>query len=598
METAGEFDIHAVNLGIFDGQVAHAHINGALALAPKVILFGEQTRLPYFPDDQRLPKLHAGDPLVLLFWKVLQKIPDTLRYALIESQLSITLIRGEGLLYYDNYRCHQAVHIGRRRHSIYLAEVLLHEAADKGYDHWAIAEGIIYASWMLLDFLLLVDLFKSHRKMARQVPNYRLGEPQFLKLIGRHNLHRRDSVDQGRSEVREFVDAYKGELVRYSTSDVAAGDPVELAHQVFDAQCEQRWAYDKMARIAQVFNYPRMFLFDRDIIHGIAHDLAVRRGEDIAPQTFADALHDYQDAQRFDPKPLLAAFCKGVVPKPRAAFLEKVVELGEPGLRAYFEAYRQGEETAQDLVHGLWMYLCSLSSDAAGVFSRLGRCRAWGRGDREEGEFERALCGILVRLDKAPNYAELSAQVVDMGAAARDELVELIERQRLEDEDEWEVFKGRKQSIVMRACELLEQMQGTGGEGTRSVQAAGIDLHQDEIVVGILQDGPHRHTSDPSAVLMYLRNYQRSFKDFGPGDPDTGFLLACVLIRMDRSEHYNYLLEQIPRLGVAALSAMYSVSEQIPERDMNRRTILTQARIISAQMLAQTRALARRERSR
>ena len=351
-----------------------------------------------------------------------------------------------------------------------------------------------------------------------------------------------------------------------------------------------------MERIAQVFNYPRMFLFDRDIIHGVAYDLAVRRGEDIAPQSFADALHDYEDSLRFDPKPLLAAFCKGVVPKPRAAFIEKVVELGEQGLRGYFAAYRQGEEAAQELVHALWMYLCSLSSDAAGVFSRLGRCRAWGREGRAEGEFERALCGILVRLDKAPNYAELSAEVANMGGAARDELLELIEQQRLEEEDEWEVFKGKKQTIVTRACELLEQMQG-GGDNGSSVPATGIELHQDETIVGILQDNPHRHTSDPSAVLMYVRNYQRSLKDFGPGDPDTGFLLASVLIRLDRSEHYEYLLEQVLRLGTPALSAMYSVFEQIPERDMKRRTILKQARIQSAQMLAQTRALARQNRT-
>jgi len=597
METAQDLNIHSVNLGIFDGEVGHADINQALTLAPRVILFGEQTRLPYFPDDTRLPKLHASDPLVLLFWKVLKKIPDNLRYALIESQLSITLIRGENLLFYDNYRRHQAVHIGWRRHTIYLAEVLLHEAADKGYDHWAIAEGVIYAGWMLLDFLLLVDIFKTHRKLARKVPNYRIGEPQLLKLISRHNLHRRDSADQGRSEVREFVDAYKGQLVRYSAADVAAADPVELAHQVFDPACQQRWAYDKMSRIAQVFSYPRMFLFDRDIIHGVAYSLAVHRGEDIAPESFADALHDYEDSLRFDPKPLLAAFCKGVVPKPRAAFIEKVVELGDKGLRGYFVAYRQGETAAQDLVHALWMYLCSLSSDAAGVFSRLGRCRAWGRGDREEEEFERALCGILVRLDKAPNYAELSAEVTDMGEVARDELAELIEQQQLEEEDEWEVFKGKKQTIVTRACELLEQLQG-GGEDGGQVQATGIDLHQDEIIVGVLQDSPHRHTSDPSAVLMYVRNYERSLKDFGPGDPDTGFLLVCVLIRLDRSEHYEYLLEQVPRLGTSALSAMYSVFDQIPERDMKRRTILKEARIRSAQMLAQTQALARRNRAR
>ncbi len=150
-----------INLGLFDGEVSHAEINQALALADKVILFGEQTRLPHFPDDAPLPKLHAGDPLVLLFWKVFKKIPENLREALLGAPLSITLVRDDGLLFFDNFRRHQALHIGRRRCTLYLPEMLLHAAEDTGYDYWAIAEGVIYASWMLLDYLLLVDVIKA-----------------------------------------------------------------------------------------------------------------------------------------------------------------------------------------------------------------------------------------------------------------------------------------------------------------------------------------------------------------------------------------------------------------------------------------------------
>ena len=83
MEAGLEFTGQAVNLGIFDGEVGHAQINWAITAADKVILIGEQTRLPHFPDDMRLRKLHTGDPLVLLLWKVLGKIPSNMRDALI-----------------------------------------------------------------------------------------------------------------------------------------------------------------------------------------------------------------------------------------------------------------------------------------------------------------------------------------------------------------------------------------------------------------------------------------------------------------------------------------------------------------------------------
>ena len=66
-----------VNLGILDGDVPHADINRSIAGADRVILFGEQTRLPHFPEDQRLLKLHSG--LVLLFWEVLKKVPEHVR---------------------------------------------------------------------------------------------------------------------------------------------------------------------------------------------------------------------------------------------------------------------------------------------------------------------------------------------------------------------------------------------------------------------------------------------------------------------------------------------------------------------------------------
>jgi hypothetical protein len=577
------------NLGIWDGCVSHEDINDAVRVAPKEILFGEQTRLPYFPEDRRLPKLHSGEPLVLQFWKVLEKIPESLREALVDLPISITLTRTGNLPYFRDFRCHQAVHIGRRRRTIYLSEELLHEAAAKGYDHWAVAEGVIFAAWTLFDYMLLVEVLKSYIAVLSDLPNYRLGEPLVLKLVGEHNRHRRDSIDSGRSELGEFVNGYKQQLLRVSPAAAAQADPFELARTVFDPDLEEKWSRGKMERIAKIFNYPRIFLFDRDIIHAVARKTAERKGQETAPQSFADVLHDYEDALRFDPQPLMTAFCKGVVPKPRAEFLQKVVSLGPEALRGFFIAYKDGDESVAQLMHPLWIYLCTLSSDPAGVFSRAGRCRALVREGSGEG-MDRPLAGLFVRLDKADNYEELSNELMSMGAPAREEIVELIQQQKLQEEDEWEVFKGRKQGIVTRAYELLEVLSGGSGQAA-AARKRRAELHQDPRVIKLLANSPHRLTSDPSGVLMYLRSYQRSLKQFGPTDPDTDLLLACVLIRLDQAEDYEGLIELIHSMGTPAFSALYSVLENIPERDQKRREILVQARILWSKMVAETRLL-------
>jgi len=572
------------NLGICDGDVSHAEVNQGIAVADKIILFGEQTRLPYFPEDSRLDKLHAGDPLVLLFWKVFKKIPEHLREALLAVPLSITLVRDETLLFFDHYRRHQALHIGRRRRTIYLPQILLNAAEDRGYDYWAIAEGLIYASWMLLDYLLLVDVIGKYGRQVGSLTTGRLGEVQQINLIRALNRHRRESEDLLRSEVKEFADGYRTRLYAITSVRGRTEDPFALGRELFSSELEERWARDKMERIAQVFNFPKMFLFDRDIIHGAARQIALRQGQEVEPQSFADVLHDYRDALRFDRHPMMTTLGKRVVPKPRAVFMEQLLGLGGRGLRGFFESYRADDPGVRDLMHPLWMYLCSLSSDPAGIFSRVGRCRAVGRQGLDV-EIDGSLAGILVRLDRASNYADMVADVVSMGDAAREELASLVARQRLEREDDWEVFKVRKQGIVTRAREVLEEMAGEGGQRERQIKK--VDLHGDEIIQGLIGDNPHRLTSDPSAVLMFVRAYKRSLAEFGPDDPDSDYLLAAVLVRLDKAEQYRHFLTLVEGMGSPALSALHNIFEQIPERDMGRRTILKEARILWSRIIAQ-----------
>ncbi len=578
------------NLGIYDGLVDHEQVNAALAQSPKAVLLGAQTRLPFFPEDQQLPRLFVGDPLVTFFWKVLKKIPQVLREALLDSKISFTLVRGRQLLYFRDCRAHQAVHIGRRRRTVYLPESLFAQAEEKGYDYWAIAEGVIFASWLLLDYLLLVEVLRGARRLGVGQTRFTLSTPWLRRLVEQNNTHRRDHVAEDRSEVHEFVTAYKAGFLRLDRAELGSADPFDLARRLYEPALEQRWARDKMERVAEVFSFPEVFLFDRDIIHQVARDQALSLGQPLEPQGFADVLHDYQDELRFDARPLLTTLGKWVMPKPRAVFLQEVVRLGEPGLRGLLEAYQRGESEVVPLVHLLWMYLCSLSSDPAGVFTRMGRCRALALAGQQEG-LDQALAGVLVRLDRAPGYEELLGQVRRLGKAARAELEELVQRQRLGEEDEWAPFKVRKQGIVLRADALLEELQdGAYQHGPRP------ELHSDPVVLQILEDRRlHQHSSDPSGALLCQRTYLRSLAEFGPSDPDTDFYLVGLLIRLDRSEHYEYLCRQLTAFGAPGVSALYKVFDQISERDLQRQPIRDQARLLLARLMLQRGSAARRQ---
>ena len=634
-----------VNLGISDGEVPHAEINLSIAGADKVVLFGGQTRLPHFPEDRRLPRLHAGEPQVLFLWRVLTKVPENLRAALIEGPISITLVRGDTLLHFRDFRCHQAVHIGRRRRTIYLPEILLQQAEEKGYNHWSIAEGIIFASWMLLDYLLLADVLTAYGERAAnggraashpglagtnghnghepdpdgpettRWNGLRLSEPLLRRLTLDHNHHRRPHPEPLKSEVEEFIAGYRAALIRVEGVNALSREPWEIAREVFDPGLETRWSKDKMERIADIFQYPKMFLFDRDIIHGAALELARRKGQTIEATSFADALHDYRDALRFDPRPLMTEFCRGIVPKPRAVFVQTIVDLGVRGLRGFLLAYRDGELEALDLVHPLWMYLVSLSSDPAGVFARIGKCRALCRPAEAKiaGGSERApaaavdsaaldceLAGILVRLDRLPGYRHAAAQILELGDVAREELLAVVASQGLEDADEWATFKMKKQAIVACACELLDRLDGDDGDrGGVSQLVERRRIHEDEEVRRLLADNPHRLTSDPSAVLMYTRSYHRTLAEFGPADPDSNSLLASILVRLDQSPDYERLLGLIPTLGPPAVSALYDVLDHVSERDERRRPILDQARRMLGRILLEKQLRSRaRQRAR
>ena len=336
-------DAHEANLGLFDGTVPHQRVNHATARGHKAILLGK-TSNALFSDDDRLPKLHAGDQRFAAV-EGAAKIPENLRQAILDAPLSLTLLRSDHLLYFDTYRCHQAIHIGRRRQTIYLPERLLHSAEKTaGMTIWALAEGIIFASGKLLDYLLLVDTIGAYQALLKKLPAHRLGEALQLKLIETHNQHRRDSVDANRSRLEEFADAYRARLLALHPDTVVGEDCFGLAHELFDAEIERAWALDKMERIAQVFEFPRLFRFDRDIIHGLAREMAEARQQSVDPEHLPTCCTTIAMRCALSEISLKTTLGKTVMPKPRATFLQAVVLLGAAGLRNFYRLCRGREE--------------------------------------------------------------------------------------------------------------------------------------------------------------------------------------------------------------------------------------------------------------
>ena len=92
-----------------------------------------------------------------------------------------------------------------------------------------------------------------------------------------------------------------------------------------------------------------------------------------------------------------------------------------------------------------------------------------------------------------------------MGPTAREELVDLIQGQKLQEEDEWEVFKGSKQGIVKRAYELLEMFNGDTDQAVAACRHR-TAVHENQKIVDLFSAALYRLTSDPSSVMMYLES--------------------------------------------------------------------------------------------
>ncbi len=240
---------HRPNSGLREGNISHAEVNEALRGLPKTIIFGQQNRLRdglLMEEDERLDRFHAGHDLVRFFYGGVRQLPEYLTDALLAGGVSITLVKSDDLLVFHHPREHQSFHTGRTRKTIYMPELAVLEASQKGYDYWAISEVIIEESWALLDYLLILELIRRCQQHLHE--HFTLGHAFMRGTLERLNRHRKVNENTRDNEFQIFFDFYKADLFRFDRS-LLERDPYDLADEISDEEQERTGLHEHLHSI-------------------------------------------------------------------------------------------------------------------------------------------------------------------------------------------------------------------------------------------------------------------------------------------------------------------------------------------------------------
>ncbi|MDP6702811.1 MAG: hypothetical protein QGH25_24370, partial [Candidatus Latescibacteria bacterium] len=196
------------NSGLREGEISHAKVNAALRAHRKTVIFGQQTRLRdgIYLADTRLNRLHAGHDLVKFFYGAVRQLPSYLVDALLDQNVSVTLVHGPDLLVFHHPREHQSFHTGRSRRTIHVPEAVLQQAFELGYDYWAIGEMIVQEAWPLLDYLLILEFVRRCQQHLKT--HYTLGYHFIHVRLHELNHHRHDVEEDNEDEFDLFLRYY------------------------------------------------------------------------------------------------------------------------------------------------------------------------------------------------------------------------------------------------------------------------------------------------------------------------------------------------------------------------------------------------------
>jgi len=580
---------HRPNCGLREGDVAHAEVNAMLRQAAKTVIFGQQNRIRagVLMEDEKLSRFHAGHSLVKFFYGAIRQLPEYMLNAVLDRGISVILVKDTDLLVFHDVRRHQSTHAGRTRKTVYLPDKVIQSAFEKGYDYWALGEVIIQEAWVLLDYLLILDLVRYSQRELHQ--RQMLG-PSFIKdTLQRSNLHRSANAENAENEYAQFYRHYHEIFFAWDRA-ILDRDPYELADEVFDEQQERVWAEIKVDSITHAYRFPTYFNLDRDIVHGAVYQLAEAHELALEPMTVEDLVHDLYDAARFKVSRQIKM----------DVLMDKLLAQGAPGLKGLVDAIARERATSRGYISenqsdgydAIDVFRNKLqehsSSSTAGmpgsiandfddllgnrllghIYRQFDKLKHFSLEDQlQSRDYLESLVGEAVALARPdlsamarqqavapPAYAGPAQQVQHWMALAES----LLRETPPDQEDEW----------VGKILIKLDTHPNYQEVFLAQVRALDIDVANDEAVVSpsveplyaLVPPEAEQYSSDPDGVKRRLGRLERLRRTDGDGE-EIMALLVGVLIRLDRAENYYEITEQLKMLGRPAEKVLVEVVE-------------------------------------
>ena len=573
------------NTGLREGDIPHQEVNTALRTYPKTVIFGQQTRLRngVLLPDEKLSRFHAGHDIVKFFYGAVRQLPPYLVDGLLDMNVSVTLVGGPQLLVFHHPRAHQSFHIGRTRRTIYMPEAVLREAYNKGYDYWAISEVLIQEGWALLDYLLIYEFVR--RCQDRLQRRYTLSYSFIRDTLHNLNKHRHDSEEDDEDEFDMFF-RYYAEHFFALDRQIVQRDPFDATDEIYDESRERFWAALKLHDIGRVYRFPTYFALDRDIVHGAAFRIASELSMPLEPQTTDEIMHDLWDEARFKLSRSLKT----------EELLERLIAMGAEGIQAFLETVAEEQVFGYQFVTAnrydghdvfaafkkmLQNYSSTLHAEVPGClgfefnnlyqhylhnkrFELFERFKTMTRQAQDEHVFQvREMLFRVVEVRLHPQRAPDFKRAIEFAASAR-QLIETGE-QLLEPVEAHLAVEhicgllARLDRHPLYHTEYLDQYRALSGN-EHIVLKENIQPEIERLYAHV-PERPYNFSSDPQGVRA--RHHQ--FQQMRRNDPDAQqllALLAALLVRFDRAENYDELVEQVRGLGVYAHPALEEIAAE------------------------------------
>ena len=442
---------------------------------------------------------------------------------------------------------------------------------------------------------------RGQRRQTKQYDEYDAvsTDTEFMKFY-RHYFWDFYGWDRPSRENRGGGDTPVEEQAHVSDSDILLKDPYHVGNDTFDERRQGAWSALKIDAIKEAFGYPEQYQVDRDIVHQIAFDAARARGQCLEPESVDDLIHDVQDASRFGVdreartealcEQLLAAGLPGIV-----AFYDAVAEEQALG-KAYITVVAADGFDAVDTFRAMIQELSttgpqgvpnSVSNDVRDYLGvRLLRqigveidgFLTLPKRERIEGRYYlralalRALELARPDLDEATREDMVAPPTRDIGPAHHvaklAEVAHSILRRLPEDREPELLFE------ILRKMELHPRYHDVLLPQARQLRPEEqIDWRSDlRALVRDLRDrvpaNAHSVSSDPAGVRARLNRFDNMPRRSSAAEQLE--LLAGVLIRLDRYESYDELVERVIDAGDAVVGPLTEILEQIDARETRR----------------------------